>query len=108
MERFGVAEGQIEGRVFTPEFRAMMNALVDRTRAMLQEGAPLTAIVDSELQVTIDLFRKGGEAILDGIAAQDYDVLRGRPVVTKRKKLTLLLGSVLRKLRAGSSGAPTA
>ena len=108
MERFGVAEGQIEGRVFTPEFRAMMNALVDRTRAMLQEGAPLTGMVDPELRVTIDLFRRGGEAILDGIAAQDYDVLRGRPVVTRRKKLTLLLGAVLRKLRAGSSGAPTA
>ena len=108
MERFGVAEGQIEGRVFTPEFRAMMNALVDRTRAMLKEGAPLTSMVDPELRVTIDLFRRGGEAILDGIAAQDYDVLRGRPVVTRRKKLTLLLGAVLRKLRAGSSGAPTA
>jgi len=107
MERFGVAEGQIEGRVFTPEFRAMMNALVDRTRAMLAEGAPLTTMVDPELQVTIDLFRKGGEAILDGIAAQDYDVLRGRPIVTRRKKLTLLLGAVLRKLRAGHSGAPT-
>ena len=108
MERFGVAEGQIEGRVFTPEFRAMMNALVDRTRAMLQEGLPLAGRVDSELRVTIDLFRRGGEAILDGIGAQDYDVLRGRPVVSRRKKLTLLLGAVLRKLRAGSSGAPPA
>jgi squalene synthase HpnC len=108
MERFGVAEGQIEGRVFTPEFRAMMNALVDRTRNMLQEGAPLIGMVDPELQVTIDLFRKGGEAILDGIAAQDYDVLRGRPVVTKRKKLLLLLGAVLRKLRAGRAPGASA
>jgi squalene synthase HpnC len=101
MQRFGVAEGQIEGRVFTPEFRAMMHALVDRTRAMLREGAPISASVDPELRVTLDLFRKGGEAILDGIAAQDYDVLRGRPVVTRRKKLTLLLGALLGKLRAG-------
>ena len=108
LERFGVAEGQIEGRVFTPEFRAMMNALVDRTRAMLAEGVPLTGMVDPELQVTIDLFRRGGEAILDGIAAQDYDVLRGRPVVTRRTKLTLLLGAALRKLRAGTSRVPIA
>jgi len=108
LERFGVAEGQIEGRVFTPEFQAMMNALVDRTRAMLAEGAPLIGMVDSELQVTIDLFRRGGEAILDGIAAQDYDVLRGRPVVTRRTKLALLLGAALRKLRAGTSRVPVA
>ena len=99
MDRFGVAEGQIEGRVFTPEFGAMMRALVDRTRAMLQEGAPLTGMVDPDLRVTIDLFRRGGEAILDGIAAQDYDVLRGRPVVTKRTKAMLLLSALMGKLK---------
>ena len=54
-----------------------------------------------DLRVTLDLFRKGGEAILDGIAAQDYDVLRGRPVVTKRRKLMLLVGALLGKMRAG-------
>jgi phytoene/squalene synthetase len=101
MQRFGVAEGQIEGRVFTPEFGAMMRALVDRTREMLREGAPISDSVDDELRVTLDLFRNGGEAILDGIAAQDYDVLRGRPVVTRRKKLALLLGALLGKLSAG-------
>lgn len=101
LERFGVDPGQIPGRVFTPEFGAMMRSLVDRTRAMLREGAALPSMVDRELQVTLELFRKGGEAILDGIAAQDYDVLRGRPVVTKRKKLSLLLGALLGKLRVG-------
>ena len=99
MLRFGVAEGQIEGRVFTPEFATMMHALVDRTRAMLHQGSALNITVDDELRVTLDLFRKGGEAILDGIAAQKFDVLRGRPVVTRRKKLMLLLGALLDKLR---------
>ena len=99
MRRFGVAEGQIEGRVFTPEFGAMMRSLVERTRDMLAEGAAISQMVDQELSVTLDLFRKGGEAILDGIAAQGYDVLRGRPVVTKRKKLTLLLGALVGKIR---------
>lgn len=98
MDRFNVADGQIEGRVFTPEFRAMMQALVERTRDMLRQGSPICDMVDPELRVTLDLFRKGGEAILDGIAAQDYDVLRGRPVVTRRKKLMLLLGALIGKL----------
>jgi squalene synthase HpnC len=101
MRRFGVAEGQIEGRVFTPEFGAMMQALVDRTRAMLTEGAEISAMVDEELRVTLDLFRKGGEAILDGIESQGFDVLRGRPVVTRRKKLLLLLGALIGKIRVG-------
>jgi squalene synthase HpnC len=99
LQRFGVEEGQIEGRVFTPEFATMMHALVDRTRAMLHEGSALSITVDDELRVTLNLFRKGGEAILDGIAAQKYDVLRGRPVVTRRKKLLLLFGALLDKLR---------
>jgi squalene synthase HpnC len=105
LRRFNVDEGQIAGRVFTPEFAAMMHSLVDRTRAMLAEGAPISRSVDPELRVTLDLFRKGGEAILDGIAAQEYDVLRGRPVVTRRKKLTLLLGALLGKLRTAGASA---
>ncbi len=69
MRHFNVDEGQIAGRVFTPEFRAMMQDLVARTRTMLREGGTISAHVDRELAVTLDLFRKGGEAILDGIAA---------------------------------------
>jgi squalene synthase HpnC len=99
--RYGVDEGQIEGRVFTPEFRAMMVDLVTRTRAMLLEGGAISGLVNKELAVTLDLFRKGGEAILDGITKQDFDVLRGRPVVTKVKKVSLLMGALWSKLRAG-------
>ncbi|HWB31884.1 MAG TPA: squalene synthase HpnC [Acidobacteriaceae bacterium] len=110
MERFGVAEGQIEGRIFTPEFGAMMRSLVDRTRDMLNDGASIRDTVDPELRITLDLFYRGGIAILDGIAAQNYDVLRGRPMVTRRKKLELLARAFLGKLRAGKgrSGAPAA
>jgi squalene synthase HpnC len=104
MDSFGVADGQIEGRVFTPEFGTMMKALVERTRAMLVEGGAISGTVDKELAVTLDLFRKGGEAILDGIVAQDYDVLRGRPVVTRRKKAMLLMGALVGKMRVSGSG----
>jgi squalene synthase HpnC len=106
LRRFNVDEGQIAGRVYTPEFGAMMRSLVDRTRDMLLEGAPISTTVDPDLRVTLDLFRKGGEAILNGIAAQNYDVLRGRPVVTRRTKAALLAGALFGKLRsAGKSAA---
>lgn len=102
MLRFNVDEGQILGRVFTPEFRGMIQSLVIRTRVMLREGGAISKHVDKELAVTLNLFRKGGEAILDGITAQDFDVLRGRPVVTKVKKLSLLVGAMLAKIRSGT------
>jgi squalene synthase HpnC len=103
MLRFGVEEGQLAGRVFTPEFRDMIESLVVRTREMLREGGAISSRVDKELAVTLDLFRKGGDAILDGITAEGFDVLRGRPVVTRVKKVLLLTGSLLAKLRAGLS-----
>jgi squalene synthase HpnC len=103
MLRFNVEDGQLAGRVFTPEFRAMIESLVVRTRKLLHEGGVISSHVEKELAVTLDLFRKGGDAILDGITAQDFDVLRGRPVVTRVKKLLLLAGALLAKLRAGMS-----
>ncbi len=104
MRAFRVDDGQLAGRVFTPEYRAMMKALVERTRGMLQEGGRISATVDHELAVTLNLFRNGGDAILNGIAAQDYDTLRGRPVVTKVRKLMLLGGALLEKFRLRPTG----
>ncbi len=103
MVRYGVEDGQLEGRVFTPEFRGMMEELVVRTRAMLTEGGAIAGLVDKELAVTLRLFRQGGHAILDGITQQNFDVLRGRPVVTKWKKVQLLAGALLDKVRMGMS-----
>jgi squalene synthase HpnC len=103
MLRYGVDEGQIVGRVFTPEFRALMQDLVVRTREMLLEGGRISEHVDRELAVTLDLFRKGGEAILNGIAAENFDVLRGRPVVSKARKARLLMEALVGKWRAGMS-----
>jgi phytoene/squalene synthetase len=68
---------------------------------MLAEGGEISHHLDGELAVTLNLFRKGGDAILDGIEAENYDVLRGRPVVSKVKKVRLLGGALVEKLRAG-------
>jgi phytoene/squalene synthetase len=76
----------------------MIQDLVVRTRAMLAEGGQISRRVNRELAVTLNLFRKGGDAILDGIAAQNYDVLRGRPVVSTLKKLRLLASALIEKL----------
>lgn len=99
MRRFGVTDEQIRERRFTPEFWRLMHELVTNTRAMLHAGAAITTRVDPELAATLDLFRKGGDAILDAIEAQGFNVLAHRPEVTKGKKARLLAGAVLGKLR---------
>jgi squalene synthase HpnC len=97
MLRFGVTDEMIATRSFTPEFRALMKSLVEYAGAMLREGGEIANRVDAELAVTLRLFEQGGRAALDGIVAQDYDVLKRRPSVSKTTKAKLLAGALLGK-----------
>ena len=98
MMHFGVTDDDISARRFTPQFQALMQHLVTYTREMLSEGSVISQHVDRELATTLDLFRKGGESILDAIAAQNYDTLKSRPAVSKTRKVQLLAGAVWGKL----------
>jgi len=100
MQRFGVTNDQIAARRFDASFRSMMEFLVADARARLQRGSRIISLVNRDLAATLSLFVKGGFSILDAIAAQDYDTLKSRPVVTKSKKLSLLAGAFAGKLAA--------
>jgi len=98
MARFGVTDAQIEARHFNENFRNMMKFLVDDARERLVRGQRIATLVNRDLAATLSLFAKGGHAILDAIAAQDYNTLKSRPVVTKVAKLKLLGGALAGKL----------
>lgn len=97
MARFGVTDEMIAAKRFTPEFKALMQFLVDYAGGMLRDGGSIAAEVDAELAVTLRLFEQGGRAALDGIVAQDYDVLKQRPSVSKATKMKLLGGALFGK-----------
>ncbi len=98
MHQFGVTDDDLAARRGTPAFRNLMEYLVTDTREMLREGGAISGMVDRELATTLDLFRKGGESILDAIAAQGYDTLKSRPEVSKVRKARLLVGAVWGKV----------
>jgi squalene synthase HpnC len=98
MQRFGVTDEQLLERRFNANARAMMQFLVMDARARLLQGQRIVTLVDRELAATLSLFVKGGLAILDAIAAQDYNTLQSRPVVTKAAKLRLLGGAFAGKM----------
>jgi squalene synthase HpnC len=100
MRCFGVTDKQIEIRQFNAEFWRLMQSLVEQTRTMLNQGKPIVSLVDKDLATTLNLFCKGGDAILDAIEAQGFDVLRRRPEVSKRKKARLLAGALIGKARS--------
>ena len=101
MQQFGISDSMlaqiISARAAPPEFRAMLSSLVDDARARLASGVRLVETVDAELAVTLRLFVAGGRAALDGIAAQNFDVLRHRPSVSKATKTKLLAGALVSK-----------
>ena len=98
MRRFGVSEEQIRERRCTTEFRALMQYEVEYARDLLRKGMPLIGRLDAELAIDIDLFSRGGMEILRAIERQHYDVLRARPVISKSRKLGLLLLALAKKM----------
>jgi squalene synthase HpnC len=98
LRRFGVVESDIAQRRFTPQFRELMKFEVARAREWFDRGLPLIQRVDRRLALDIELFSRGGQAILDAIEKQGYDVLKSRPVISKPRKLALLLRALIGKV----------
>jgi squalene synthase HpnC len=94
-EQFGYTDDDLHSRRFTPAFAELLAFEVGRARALLQEGRVLVPRMPRALAVDVDLFSRGGLAILDRIEAQGYDVWRSRPALTKGAKLGLLARAVI-------------
>lgn len=98
LRKFSVSEEQIAARAFGAEFRELMKFEVARARDWFALGLPLASKVDKHLATDIELFTRGGQEILKAIERKDYNVLRSRPVISKSRKLALVLGAAVRRL----------
>ena len=98
LAKFGVSESDIANRRSTPNFRSLMEFEVNRARQWFALGLPLARKVDRHLAIDIELFSRGGLAILDAIERQDFDVLTKRPVISKPRKLWLVGRAALGRL----------
>jgi squalene synthase HpnC len=98
LRRFGVTGEDIAQRRATQPFIAMMRFEVERAREWFTRGLPLVKMVSRELATDIELFSRGGQEILRAIERQGFDVLRSRPVITKTRKVLLVLRAVAGKL----------
>ncbi len=97
-DRFGYPEADLRALRFTPEFANLMAFEVGRARDLLERGRPLVARMPRALGVDVELFGRGGMAILKGIETQKYDVLSRRPTLSKAAKVGLMLGALAHKV----------
>jgi squalene synthase HpnC len=98
--RFGYAEDDLHARRFTLAFAELMRFEVDRTRDLFSRGLPLVEEVGPELRLDIELFVRGGLAVLRKIERCGYNVWQTRPALSKWEKAALLTGACARRLRA--------
>lgn len=97
----GVSESDITSRKFSERYVRLMKDLIARTRKLFAEGAPLVGRVSREFRVDVELFTRGGCAVLDAIEAMGYDTLNARPALDRRVQARLLGRAMI--LRVASS-----
>ena len=87
LRRFGVGDDDLRAEHASPAVKTVLAFEVARARELLNEGAPLVALVPGRGRLAIAGFVAGGRAALHAIAAADFDVLAATPKPTKAQTL---------------------
>jgi squalene synthase HpnC len=85
-----VSEADIVAKNFTDAYPRLMKELIARTRVLFNEGMPLAKMVDTRLSIDLEMFSRGGLAVLDAIESSGYNTLQQRPSISKTKQAGLL------------------
>jgi squalene synthase HpnC len=104
LRRFGVSEEQIAAGKFNGQFRELMRFEVERAREWFKRGLPLVKMVNRTLALDLELFSRGGLAILRAIEKQDHDVLAQRPSLSKLRKAELACRALAGRIALGRAG----
>jgi squalene synthase HpnC len=104
LQAHGLTEEDIVVRRFDERYVRLMKSLASRTREFFAAGAPLARLLDETLRVDIELFSRGGIAILNAIEASGYNTLEHRPALTKWTKVRLLGGALVSKWGGSAAG----
>jgi squalene synthase HpnC len=99
----GLSETDIVERRFDDRYVRLMKDLIARTRTLFAEGLPLARMVNGRLRIDLEMFSRGGLAVLDAIEASGYDTLHHRPSIGKAKQARLLGWTLVKQLLPGKS-----
>ncbi len=81
LDRFGVAEDDLQRRIATPDFRRLLRFQAARARDLMMRGAPLGRALPGRIGLEIRAIVAGGLRVLEKIEAVDYDVFQARPML---------------------------
>jgi len=89
-----LTEADVVARKFDARYVLLMKSLIARTRDLFHAGLPLAETVEPFLRVDLEMFSRGGLAILDSIESSGYNTLEHRPALTKWTQMRLLAGAL--------------
>lgn len=110
LRKHGYEESRLLAREDAPGFRAAMREAVEQAQQCFDAGKPLIDMLDRRLALDIDLFVRGGEAILREVVRMDYEVIGRRPKIGKLRRVRIMAGALAtharRLLAPGVNGHP--
>lgn len=93
--RHGLHDGELRAGHDAPATRALMRELVEWTRTLMLQGAPLACRLPGRIGWELRLVVQGGLRILERIEAMNYGTLTHRPALGRRD-LPVMLWRALR------------
>jgi len=94
MQRFGVTEAHLAAGDANAAFASLMRFEIERTRAMLHEGAALGRMLRGRIGLEIRVTVAGGDTILQKILDANCDVFRARPTLRSSDWISMLFRAV--------------
>jgi len=101
----GLSEKDIVGRKFDARYVSLMKELIEYTRELFEKGMPLAKRVEGKLSVDLEMFSRGGLAVLGAIEAVGYDTLHRRAEVSKVKQAALLGRALVTHVLGGANAS---
>jgi len=96
----GLTEADLFARRSSERYAALLKGLVARTRGLFSTGRALAEKVSPDLRVDIDLFSRGGLAVLEAIEAIGYNTLEHRPALSHATQARLFGRALVARLLA--------
>lgn len=90
MQQFGVSRSTLEAGVVTPEYRALLQHLVQLARQWYQEGEDGIMNLQGSGRLAVAVASRSYAGILNALEANDYDNLNQRAYLSGSQKLALV------------------
>jgi len=98
LAHFGYSQAELRNHIVNAGFVRLMRFEIARTRELFERGAALWPTIQGAGSADVELFTRGGVAVLDAIERSNYRVFRKRITISGARKASLVASWIARRL----------